>query len=164
MNPLKLLWSFYGRIGRGVYLGGLLLNIAWAGAVIAALVYLERGRPTPAPEGPIDPLIYIVLPGFILFTWAKLALAAKRFHDLGKSGWLSLVLAIPLFNLIAVIFLLFARGDDYDNQYGPARSTGPLAQISRAVPARTRCQRQRSTSCRCGDRFRPFRDQGSVPE
>ena len=26
MNPFKLLWSFYGRIGRSTYAGGLLLN------------------------------------------------------------------------------------------------------------------------------------------
>jgi uncharacterized membrane protein YhaH (DUF805 family) len=122
MNPVKLLWSFYGRIGRLGYLGGLLLNLSFAVAAIAALIYLGQGQPT--PPGPPDLLVYIFIPGFILFTWAKLALAAKRFHDLGKSGWLSLVLFIPLFGLIAVIFLLVAPGDDYDNQYGLSRSSG----------------------------------------
>ena len=122
MNPVKLLWSFYGRIGRRAYVGGLLLNLALAGAAIAAVVYLGKDRPRAEPGGPLDPLVaYIVLPGFLLFSWAKLALAAKRLHDLGKSGWICLVLFIPLFGLIAVIFLLFARGDDYDNAYGPAR-------------------------------------------
>src|SRR5689334_2292482 len=124
MNPVKLLWSFYGRIGRLVYLGGLLLNLSFAVAAIAALIYLGQEQPKPPPEGPPDPFVYIFIPGFILFAWAKLALAAKRFHDLGKSGWLSLVLFIPLFGLIAVIFLLVAPGDDYDNQYGLSRSSG----------------------------------------
>jgi uncharacterized membrane protein YhaH (DUF805 family) len=124
MNPLKLLWSFYGRIGRLAYLGGLLLNLSLAVAVIAALVYLGKDHPKPPPGGPLDPLVYFLIPGFILFTWAKFALAAKRFHDIGKSGWLSLVLVIPLVGLIAIIFLLVARGDDYDNQYGPTRSSG----------------------------------------
>jgi len=127
MNPLKLLWSFYGRIGRLGYLGGLLLNIGWAAALFAAVVYLDRGR---SPEEfPVGLPIFVV--GFPLFTWAKFALAAKRLHDLGKSGWISLVLIIPLVGLIAVIFLLCASGDAFDNQYGPARRKDqPLPQPS----------------------------------
>jgi uncharacterized membrane protein YhaH (DUF805 family) len=122
MNPIKLLWSFYGRIGRRAYAGGLLLNLALAAAAIAAVIYLGKDQPRAQPGGPLDPLVaYIILPGFLLFSWAKLALAAKRLHDLGKSGWICLVLFIPFLGLIAVIFLLFARGDDYDNAYGPAR-------------------------------------------
>jgi uncharacterized membrane protein YhaH (DUF805 family) len=132
MNPLKLLWSFYGRIGRLSYVGGLLINLALAAAAIAAVLYLGKDQPRVEPGGPLDPLVVsIMLPGVVLFSWAKLALAAKRLHDLGKSGWLCLVLFIPFFNLIAVIFLLFARGDDYGNAYGPARGAG-----GRLEPAR----------------------------
>jgi uncharacterized membrane protein YhaH (DUF805 family) len=134
MNPIKLLWSFYGRIGRLGYLGGLLLNLSLAVAAIAALIYLGQEQPKPPPGRALDPFVYIAIPGFILFTWAKLALAAKRFHDLGKSGWLGLVLFIPLFGFIAVIFLLVAPGDDYDNQYGLSRSSGsPSSARLRAV-------------------------------
>jgi len=132
MNPLKLLWSFYGRIGRLAYVGGTLLTITLWGAGIFALVYLGEGRPKPAPGEPPDPLIVsIFIAGFILLFWAKFALAAKRFHDLGNSGWLSLVLIVPLFGLIALIYLLCASGDRFDNAYGPARrQTGPLPQPS----------------------------------
>jgi uncharacterized membrane protein YhaH (DUF805 family) len=130
MNPVKLLWSFHGRIGRRVYVGGLLLNLALAAAAIAAVIHLGKDQPRAEPGGPLDPLIAsIILPGLVLFSWAKLALAAKRLHDLGKSGWLCLVLFIPLFGLIAVIFLLFARGDDYDNAYGPARRARVLEPV-----------------------------------
>jgi uncharacterized membrane protein YhaH (DUF805 family) len=69
-------------------------------------------------------VVPVLIPSFALFAWAKFALAAKRIHDLGKSGWISLVMIIPAFGLIAVIVLLVVRGDDYDNQYGPARSRG----------------------------------------
>jgi uncharacterized membrane protein YhaH (DUF805 family) len=128
MNPLKLLWSFYGRIGRLGYLGGLFLNLALAVGAIAALIYVDKGQWAGAAHAPGKlsdaVLASILIPGVVLFSWAKLALAAKRLHDLGKSGWLCLVLFIPLFGLIAVIFMLVARGDDYHNQYGPARSSG----------------------------------------
>jgi uncharacterized membrane protein YhaH (DUF805 family) len=125
MNPIKLLWSFYGRIGRLAYLGGLLLNLALAVAGIAALIYLDQGKSANVPGRLSDPVLAsILLPGFVLFTWAKLALAAKRLHDIGKTGWISAVLFIPLIGFIAVIVLLCVRGDDYDNQYGPLRSSG----------------------------------------
>jgi uncharacterized membrane protein YhaH (DUF805 family) len=131
MNPVKLLWSFYGRIGRIAYLGGLLLAITLAGAGMIALVHFG---PRPSPGEPPDALIVsIIIGGFILLTWAKFALAAKRLHDLGTSGWISLVLIIPLLGFIAVIFLLCASGDAIDNRYGPARrSATPLPQPSRS--------------------------------
>jgi uncharacterized membrane protein YhaH (DUF805 family) len=46
---------------------------------------------------------------------------ARRLHDLGKSGWICLVVFIPVINVIAVTSLLIARGDDCDNPYGPSR-------------------------------------------
>ena len=113
MNPLKLLWSFYGRIGRGAYVGGLFLNLAWALAAFVALIQIFGPSRTPGelPHPAVGPILIV---GFILFIWAKLALAAKRFHDVGISGWLCLLLFIPLVGFIAFIYLLFARGDDHN--------------------------------------------------
>ena len=127
MNPLKLLWSFYGRIGRLAYIGGFFLNVAWMMAALAPLLYFTQGR----PPGPDPALFFTILAILFLFTWAKFALAAKRLHDLGKSGWISLALIIPFFQFIAVIFLLCASGDAFDNAYGPAqRKAAPLPQPS----------------------------------
>src|SRR6058998_2851811 len=118
MNPLKLLWSFYGRIGRLEFLGSLLLNLALAVAARAALAHFAAEQPPHQPGEPPDPTIALAtLPAIALFIWASLALMVKRFHDIGKTGWFSVVLIVPLFGLIAIIFLLVARGDDYDNPY-----------------------------------------------
>jgi len=119
VNPLKLLWSFHGRIGRLAHVGGLFLNLAWAGAAIAALAHFGQGPKSGGPPSPIA--VSIFLAGFVLFIWSKFALAAKRFHDLGDSGWLSLVLIIPLLGFLAFVYLLLWRGQDHDNVYGPAR-------------------------------------------
>jgi len=122
MNPLKLLWSFSGRIGRLAYLGGTFLNIAWAVAAIAVLSYFDQG-PKP-PELPSPIVVSVFFAGFILLIWAKFALAAKRFHDVGDSGWLSLLLVVPFVGFFALVYLLVVRGQDHDNAYGPARSSG----------------------------------------
>jgi uncharacterized membrane protein YhaH (DUF805 family) len=141
MNPFKLLWSFHGRIGRGAYAGGLLLNLAWASAAIVGLIYL--GRDEMLEAYPSLQLGSLAIPPAALFTgakavvvafftWGKCGLMAKRLHDLGHRGLICLVLFIPVVDVVVVISLLIARGDDFDNPYGPsAASTGTLAPAQR---------------------------------
>jgi uncharacterized membrane protein YhaH (DUF805 family) len=140
MNPLKLLWSFYGRIGRGAFAGGNLFTWGLAAAIVAGfVVYFMPERPKYLPGalpdllGTVSPLLALRIGGalVLLLIWAQLALAAKRFHDVGKAGWFCLLLFVPLVGLIAFIYLLFARGEDRDNHYGPGRSV-PLARASAA--------------------------------
>jgi uncharacterized membrane protein YhaH (DUF805 family) len=47
---------------------------------------------------------------------------AKRLHDFDHNGWIWLVLLIPVVDVIAIIFFLIARGDDFDNSNGPGRN------------------------------------------
>ncbi|KRE48078.1 DUF805 domain-containing protein [Paenibacillus sp. Soil522] len=49
----------------------------------------------------------------------SLAVAARRLHDTGKSGWWNLIVLIPLIGVI--IFIVFACQDSQKNanQYGP---------------------------------------------
>jgi uncharacterized membrane protein YhaH (DUF805 family) len=53
-------------------------------------------------------------------TWIALATYAKHWHDLDKSGWMTLTLLIPLVNLLIVLFLSFAPGTAGTNKYGKA--------------------------------------------
>jgi uncharacterized membrane protein YhaH (DUF805 family) len=134
MNPFKLLWSFDGRAGRVAYGGGLLLNLAWASAAAVGLIYVGRDEMLQAYPflqlGSLSiPLVTLLTAAkavaIALFAWGKCALMAKRLHDLGHSGWICLVVFIPVINVIAVISLLIARGDDFNNPYGPgAPSSG----------------------------------------
>ncbi len=45
--------------------------------------------------------------------------AVKRFHDLGQSGWMFLLLLVPVVNLFVGLWLLFGPGVVGSNQYGP---------------------------------------------
>lgn len=42
----------------------------------------------------------------------------QRLHDLNKSGWFSLLMLIPLVNLIFALYLVFGAGTNGSNNYG----------------------------------------------
>lgn len=56
-------------------------------------------------------LLAIILP--------SLAVAVRRLHDIGKSGWMILISLIPLIGGIWLLVLLVTDSNPGDNQYGP---------------------------------------------
>ncbi|RJF87715.1 DUF805 domain-containing protein [Oleomonas cavernae] len=56
----------------------------------------------------------------LVFLWPGLAIAIKRWHDRGKSGWWVLIILIPIVGVIwALVENGFLRGTVGPNQYGP---------------------------------------------
>ena len=52
-----------------------------------------------------------------------LAIGARRLHDIGKGGWMQLVLLIPVIGIIWLIVLWAQDGDPKKNKYGePSRA------------------------------------------
>lgn len=49
----------------------------------------------------------------------SLAVGARRFHDIGKSGWMQLIGLIPILGWIALIIFFSLDTEAKDNQYGP---------------------------------------------
>ena len=49
----------------------------------------------------------------------SLAVAVRRLHDVGKSGWFYLISLIPLIGGIWLLILFVTEGDKGPNQYGP---------------------------------------------
>ncbi len=45
-------------------------------------------------------------------------LGVRRLHDLGYSGWLLLILFIPVINIIFGLYMLFAPGKEAGEKYG----------------------------------------------
>ena len=56
-------------------------------------------------------LLAIILP--------SLAVAVRRLHDIGKSGWMILISLIPLIGGIWLLVLLVTDSNPGNNQYGP---------------------------------------------
>ena len=54
----------------------------------------------------------------IPMVWVKTALYVRRWHDLRRSGWMSLLLLIPVVNVLVWLVLGSVRGTSGPNQYG----------------------------------------------
>lgn len=112
------LFSFNGRVGRGVFWGwAVFLFVAqFAGSYLAisSTAHLGQQAMTGASKGAP------ILVG-LLFLWPSLAVSVKRWHDVDKSGWWVLINLIPLLGwLVSLAYNGFVPGTPQQNQFGEA--------------------------------------------
>ncbi len=121
-----ILFSFEGRIPRRVFwgasIGTTLVFYALVFAIsLAAASFSEPGVEYMAEStNPVEALLVItMLILYIPMLWISFAIQAKRWHDIGKSGWWILVSFIPLIGPIwAFIANGCLRGEYGPNEYG----------------------------------------------
>lgn len=103
-------FSFMGRISRKTFLKSWLIIILTALVLRTVSIYI--GLPFVAN------LIYIIL--FL----SQISLIIRRCHDLGYSKLWTLgiivISALPPLSFVAVIYLMWAKGSPFDNEYGRA--------------------------------------------
>ncbi|HIB77736.1 MAG TPA: DUF805 domain-containing protein [Flavobacteriales bacterium] len=68
-----------------------------------------------ANEGGIGPIYGFYLLAMII---PALAVMVRRLHDVGKSGWMYLIILIPIVGFIWLMVLLLTDSDSGENQYG----------------------------------------------
>jgi uncharacterized membrane protein YhaH (DUF805 family) len=107
-GPIRRLWL--GRISAATYFFGVVGTLLMAYIIVTGLIAAlsQTGRFAAASL-----LLYI--PAFFLIA----CLAIRRCHDLGWSGWLSIVSFLPFVGWIFNLVLLFKSGDSTINKYGP---------------------------------------------
>lgn len=112
LKVLRQYTDFHGRARRKEYWMFVLFNILFAIAAmildnILGIAFQGIGY------GPIYLLYALVvfIPG--------LAVAVRRLHDIGKSGWMILVALIPIVGAIWLIVLFVTEGVAGENEYGP---------------------------------------------
>jgi uncharacterized membrane protein YhaH (DUF805 family)/glutaredoxin len=105
-----LSFGFSGRLGRLGYLAGSFLSSA--ALFLAVSLSLMTGSKLFAGLGAILMTIY------------AFRCAALRLHDTGRTGWLSLLLVVPIIGGLFSLALCFIPGDGGENDHGPAPSVG----------------------------------------
>jgi uncharacterized membrane protein YhaH (DUF805 family) len=102
---------FSGRIGRGNYVLGQILFFV--------VFFLGAG-----PVGWFMTTFKTMLSGCLMLVWVAtyvtvtFSLHVRRFHDLGQSGWLSLLFFLPIADPILIVILVFVSGTRGGNGYG----------------------------------------------
>jgi uncharacterized membrane protein YhaH (DUF805 family) len=114
-------WAVNGRIGRVRYIA---YSTLMSMAIIFGSFLLAGIVASMAPGNPILMVVVFLLVFFPIMAVAFI-MAIRRVNDMGHSGWMSLIILVP----IASLWLLFAPGTAGANQYGPPpvkNSTGVI--------------------------------------
>ncbi len=96
---------------------GIVMGIASAGVAADEAVSPDGTSATSSALGGVAMLM-------LFGTWAlafidSMAMNFRRAHDTGKSGWIGLLLLIPLVNLLPLYWLLIEDSQQGPNKYGP---------------------------------------------
>jgi MFS family permease len=108
------LFSFKGRVSRASFWGlGVMIGILSLFVWLLIVNILRAG----AQFNSVFLAIVVVM--LAVASWAGLALQARRWHDLGKSGWMVMVNLIPVVgSLISLYILGLRQGDSGANKFG----------------------------------------------
>lgn len=114
-QPMKV-WSWRGRIGRLRFLAyGMVAYMVYVLAIMATGVVVGlTGRSSNEAGGSLDAIdtaVWLLLVPYLVFA---ALVTIRRSHDMGWSGWMSLLAFIPLVGLI----WLFKAGTPGANAYG----------------------------------------------
>lgn len=113
---MEQLLNFSGRIRRmGWWIAGIGMSF------VSASVNDIRDRD-------LNVVIAAIFWAVALVVWLiGLSLSVRRWHDLDKSGWWVLVMAIPVLGWLYSLWMLgFQPGDQGHNNYGPPPREGAI--------------------------------------
>lgn len=109
-------YTMEGRLGRLRYLAysfGLSVVIQLIATITVGLASV-----IPGDIGAILTMIIMIV-AYIMLLVTSFFILIKRIHDVNRSGWLLLLLLVPLINIFFGLYMLFARGTDGENNFGP---------------------------------------------
>ena len=112
LQVLKKYADFGGRAMRKEYWMFILFNIIFS--IVAMILDNILGT---AMEGVGYGLFYILY-GLAVFI-PGLAVSVRRLHDVGKSGWMILIVLIPIVGAIWLLVLMVTDSNPGENKYGP---------------------------------------------
>lgn len=112
MDKLVDLFTTQGRANRMWYFWHILLDdlAMFTAGVLLLVLAVTLNLPLL-----ILPAVGVFVAGF----WAGICITVKRLHDLGRPGWHWALLMVPLYNIYLGLVLLFQKGTDGPNEFGP---------------------------------------------
>lgn len=117
INFSNLLFSFKGRIPRSTYWLKWIIPIVVLSIIFNILdPVLGTTREIAPTSGTYIGILSIIFS--LLIIYPGLAVAVKRCHDRGRSGWFILLAFVPIVNLWPAIELAFLKGTTGANKYG----------------------------------------------
>jgi uncharacterized membrane protein YhaH (DUF805 family) len=116
LKVLQNYFTFSGRATRSEYWYFVLFNMIFAIVAIILDNVLDTtfkfGYEVSLPYG------YIYLFYLLLIIIPSLAVAVRRLHDVGKSGWFFLISLIPIIGGVWLLVLLATDSVQTENKYG----------------------------------------------
>jgi uncharacterized membrane protein YhaH (DUF805 family) len=107
----RLRWLVYGIVAQF----GMMFFVGIAAAIMIPLMVSANGGGD-AGMGVVGVIMMVLMYGAIFAV--SIILNRRRLHDLEQSGWLTLLIFVPLVNLFFGLYLLFASGTKGENKYG----------------------------------------------
>lgn len=115
------IFSLHGRIGRLRYIA-----YSWLTSVvatIAAFALIALLSAVSAASGEIAAILTWV--AYFPVIAAGVIMAKRRLNDMDKSGWLALLIFVPVVNVFFGLFLMLKGGTQGANRFGPAPAQNP---------------------------------------
>ena len=113
-ESLPTFFSFRGRARRTTYFLQT-LGISVALTIVMLVVVLMSGDTEEISVGASILIILLSIAGAIVQSFPHV----KRLHDLNLSAWFYWISIIPLVNFFFGLYMLFGRGTEGPNKYGP---------------------------------------------
>ncbi len=111
-NVWKNYATFSGRARRKEYWMFLLFNML----VAIVMIILDNVLGTTIENMGFGLFYFLYGLAALIPSWA---VSIRRLHDVGKSGWMFLIILIPLVGAIWYFVLTVTDSDQGENQYGP---------------------------------------------
>ena len=116
LKVLQNYTTFSGRARRSEYWYFVLFNMIFA--ITAMIIDNVLGTTFKMGYGVSLPYGYVYLLYILVVMIPSLAVAVRRLHDVGKSGWFFLIALIPIIGSIWLLVLLATDSIQGDNKYG----------------------------------------------
>ena len=105
--------NFNGRASRQEYWMFFLFNMIFAIVMMGIDIILGLGFLN------IIYSLVVMIPG--------IAVGIRRLHDIGKSGWMVLIVLIPCIGAFWLFYLMVQDSSPLDNEYGPSPKPKPVS-------------------------------------